>query len=418
MEQQAFGEINSQQSEPASKPGQPGNHRRFAMSAVLVVLAFGLGFGIGQDKFTIEDGKIEIVKGNQKADYNLLWDALELLNEKFVDKDELDQRKLLYGAISGLMSATGDPYTVFFDPLQSKEFRDELKGSFEGIGAEIGMREGQIVVIAPLEGTPAAKAGILPGDMILSINGESTVNMTVDQAVSKIRGKAGTEVRLDVLHKDLKQPTEIAIIRGLIEVKSVKLEVREVDGKKYAVIKLVRFGDDTRGLFNHVADIILSSNFNGIVLDLRNNPGGYLDASVNIAGNWVENGQVVVKEVFYQGNIKEYKAEGINRFRGIRTVVLVNGGSASASEILAGALKDHNLATIVGEKTFGKGSVQELSEFSDRSTIKITVAKWLTPGGKVIEGNGLEPDIAVERTQEDVLENRDPQLDKALELLR
>lgn len=404
------------------------NKKYFRLAIVVVVLAavFLAGLGLGQKRFQIKSGKVEISKGipPQNADYSLLWEALEQLNAKFVDRP-LDQQKLLYGAINGLVSAVDDPYTVFFDPEQSKQFAEELQGSFEGVGMEIGVKNEQIVVIAPLEGTPAASAGILPGDIVLAIDGESTAGMTADKAVTKIRGKAGTQVLLQILHQDQKTPKEIKITRARIEVKSVKFETKEISGppggeagKKIGVVKMNRFGEDTKGLLDHALDVILFGNYNGVVLDLRNNPGGYLDVAVTTASNWVESGKIVVKEVSYDNKEKEYTAKGVARLQGMKTVVLVNEGSASASEILAGALQDYGLATIVGEKTFGKGSVQELVNLRGDSTLKVTIAKWQTPKGRDINKNGLEPDIKVERTAKDFEEGKDPQMDKALELLK
>jgi carboxyl-terminal processing protease len=387
--------------------------------AVLLIAFFGMGFAAGQGKIRISSGKLEINRGTppQNADYSLLWNALDLLNTKYVDRP-LDQQALLYGAIKGMISAAGDPYTVFFDPEESKQFAQELEGTFDGIGAQLGSKDDQLVVLAPLEGTPAERAGLLAGDIILGINGESTAGMSVDAAVSKIRGKAGTEVKLTILHKGSKEAQEITIVRAKIEVKSVKFETKEVGGKKIGVIKVNRFGEDTEGLINHNIDIILAGNYSGVIVDLRNNPGGYLDAAVGIASNWVDPGKVVVREVKYNGEVKDYQASGLSRLKGIKTVVLVNDGSASASEILAGALQDYKLATIVGQKTFGKGSVQELSNLSKDTTLKITVAKWNTPNGRSIDKNGLEPDVKVELTREDAEAERDPQMDKALELLQ
>lgn len=381
-----------------------------------VVFAAGYGVGVGRLKFS---GKLEITKGSppQNADYSLLWNALDMLNSKFVDKP-LDQQKLLHGAVAGLVSAAGDPYTVFFDPTQAKEFANQLKGTFDGIGAEVGIKNEQIVVIAPLDDTPAQKAGLLAGDEILGIDTVSTSNMTVDQAVSKIRGKAGTDVTLTILHPGKRSAQDVKITRAHINVKSVKVTEQEVSGKKIAVIKLSQFGDDTKGLFDQAVEQVLSHGDKAIILDLRNDPGGYLDTAVAIASNWIDSGSTVVKEVNYKGDVKDYPAAGVTRLKGIKTVVLVNGGSASASEILSGALQDYHDATLVGEKTFGKGSVQELSSLDDGSSIKITVAKWETPNGRQINKVGLDPDVKVELTATDAQASKDPQMDKALELVK
>jgi carboxyl-terminal processing protease len=389
-----------------------------AAFVLIVGLAIGYLFGVGKLKV---NSKLQISKGkapiNQQADYSLLWDVLDELNAKYVDRP-LDQQKLLYGAVSGLVSAAGDPYTVFFDPTTAKQFSDQLKGTFDGIGAEVGIKNEQIVVIAPLDDTPAQKAGLVAGDAILAINGESTATMTVDQAVSKIRGKANTEITLTILHSGKRQSQEIKITRGHISVKSVKFAEKETNGKKIGVITVSQFGDDTQGLFESAVEKVISSGEQGLIIDLRNDPGGYLNTAVDLASNWVDNGQVVVQEVDYKGETKSYNASGASRLKGIKTIVLVNGGSASASEILSGALQDYGLATLVGQKTFGKGSVQELENLKDNSEIKITVAKWLTPKGRGINKVGLEPDVKVELTPDDVTAGHDPQMDRALELFK
>lgn len=388
--------------------------------AGLVLLGiFGLGYVVGYQKVQVKSGRLEIVRGPERsADYNLLWEALDKLNSKYVDRQSLDQKKLMYGAVHGLLQAAGDPYTVFFDPEESKAFEEELKGSFDGIGAEMGTKDGQLVIIAPLPNTPASKAGLMPEDAILAINGESTLGLSVDKAVAKIRGPKGSVVTLTILHKGSNEPLELKITRDTISVKSVNVQTKEVDGKRIAVIEVARFGEDTKGLFDHAVDVVLSGNYQGVVIDLRSNPGGYLQTAVDIASNWIEQDKVVLKEVNYDGNIKDYTASGLSRLAGVKTVVLVNGGSASASEILGGALQDYKLATLVGEKTFGKGSVQELVSLSQDSSLKVTIAKWQTPNGRNIDKNGLEPDIKIERTPEDVAAQRDPQMDKALELLK
>ncbi len=399
---------------------QPNYLQIGVVVVVLFALVFGAGYVTGQGRLKVAGGKIEITKGNVPsgtADYSLLWQALDLINSKYVDRP-LDQQKLMYGAVAGLVSATGDPYTVFFSPDEAKMFTEQLQGSFSGIGAEVGMKNNQIVVIAPLDDSPAMKAGIRAGDAILAIDGTSTADMTVDAAVSKIRGKAGTTVKLTILHADKKDPQEISITRAKIEIKSVKLSTKEVDGKKIAVIKLSQFGDDTKGLLDQAIGTIATGNYSGIVLDLRNDPGGYLETAVSTISDWIDADQVAVKEIGYDKLEKDYKTSGTPRLKGMKTIILVNGGSASASEIVSGALEDYGVATLVGEKTFGKGSVQELQDLSSGSEIKITVAKWFTPKGRGIDKKGLEPDIKVPFTADDANAGRDPQMDKALELLK
>lgn len=394
--------------------------RIYAVVLILLVGFFGLGFVVGEGRVKIGPGSLSINQGNvptDNADYSLLWNALDLLNKKYVDRP-LDQQKLLYGAVGGLVSAAGDPYTAFLNPDESKAFSEQLSGTFSGIGAEVGIKDAQIVIVAPLEDTPASRAGLLADDLILEIDGASTQGMTVDQAVLRIRGKEGTTVRLSILHKGKTAAQDINITRAKIQVKSLKLETKEINQKKIAVIKINEFGDDTKGLLDQAVDTIVKGSNSGIVLDMRNNPGGYLDTAVSTISNWIDPEQVAVKEKGFGNDEKDYKTSGVPRLKGIKTVILVNGGSASASEIVAGALQDYKAATLVGEKTFGKGSVQELQQLPGESEIKITVAKWFTPKGRGINKIGLEPDIKVERTADDITNKKDPQMDKALELLR
>lgn len=411
--------MNEQQinSNFSSYPPPSQSKKTLVVILVVCLICLFVGYFTGKSNISIDSGKIVIDKGNNPnaADYSLLWETFDLLNSKYVDRP-LDQRKLMYGAVAGLVNAAGDPYTVFFDPNESKKFAEELQGSFDGIGAEIGIKDDQLVVVAPLDGTPAKKAGLMPGDAILAINDESTGIMTVDVAVSKIRGKAGTEVKLTILPKGKREPKEVKIIRAKIEIKSIEFSSKTIDNKKIAIVKMNRFGEDTKGAFDETVAKILSGNYSGMILDLRNNPGGYLEIAVAIASNWIESGDVVLKEKGNSDQSKDYKATGLNRLKGMKTVVLVNGGSASASEILAGALQDYKLATLVGEKTFGKGSVQELTELKNDSTLKITIAKWFTPKDRGINKIGLEPDIVIELKAEDVAKDQDPQMEKALEI--
>lgn len=400
-----------------------GRQPKMGMKIVSIILfgavIFGLGWTAAGGKLSFADGHVKVDRAYDpnKADYSLFWETYDLLNSKFVDRP-LDQQKLLHGAIAGLVAAAGDPYTTFFDPEQAQEFASELQGSFDGIGAEIGLKDNHMVIISPLDDSPAQKAGLLPGDAILAVDGESTQNMTVDQAVTKIRGKAGTDVKLTIQHTGKTDSTDVTIKRDKITINSVKYETKDVDGKKIAIIKISRFSDDTKGLLDHAVDSLLQAGVKGIVLDLRSDPGGYLETAITTASNWVNNGEVVVQEKHFDSSITDYKSEVWPRLKGIKTVVLVNGGSASASEIVAGALQDHGLAQLVGQKTFGKGSVQELTDLKDGSTVKITIAKWLTPNGRSIDKNGLEPDVKVDLTQADVDAGKDPQMDKALELVK
>jgi len=319
--------------------------------------------------------------------------------------------------VAGAVAGLGDPYSVFFPPKDAQEFQNELSGQFEGIGAEVAIKNQELVVVTPLDDSPALKAGLKAGDFIYKIDGTATAGLSVEEAVAKIRGTAGTKVILTIVRKGQDKPIEVPIVRAQIEVKSVSYEIKEVNGKKIGYLKISRFGDDTEGLFNQAVSDFLVKNVNGIAVDLRNNPGGYLDTAVALAGNWVEEGKTVVIQRYGDGTEDTHKSKGPARLSGIPTVVLINGGSASASEILSGALHDHNLAQLVGEKSFGKGSVQELIDLRDNAELKITVAKWLTPNGHDLNKDGLEPDVKVELTDADFQADKDPQLDKAFEVL-
>lgn len=346
-------------------------------------------------------------------DFNLFGQVWNELKTKYVNPSKLDDSKLFYGAMQGLVAGVNDPYTVFMPPEQNKSFQDSMNGSFEGIGAEIGVKDNVITVIAPIDGMPAAKAGLRANDKIMAVNGTSTAGWTAEQAVQVIRGPKGTIVTLTIGRAGEKKPFDVKITRGLIVVKSVKAVIKNgID-----TIKISQFNSDTSDLMQQAADAAVKAKVKGIILDLRNNPGGYLDAAVNVASLWVKSGSVV-SEKYSDGTKKAYAANGNAELGGLPTIVLVNGGSASASEIVAGALKDDGLATLLGEKTFGKGSVQEVENLPDGSSLKITVAEWLTPGGYNINHQGLEPTIKVVLTDKDFAADKDPQLAAALTKLK
>jgi len=346
-------------------------------------------------------------------DFSLYWELWDTLKAKYVDRDKMEDKRMFYGSLKGLASSLGDPYTVFLDPKNSQEFSESLSGTFEGIGAEVGMRDDVLTVIAPLDGMPAQKAGLLTGDKIFSVDGESTLNMTIDEAISNIRGEKGTVVTLTIYREGMEETKDIKVTRDVIRVNSVTTRMED---NNIFVIKISNFNEDTINLLNKAIIEILVKNPDGIVLDLRNNPGGYLETAIEVASEWVEEG-VVVLERFSNDQEIGYQARGIARLKDYSTVVLVNMGSASASEIVAGALKDYGLATIVGVKTFGKGSVQALQSFKDGSSAKITVAEWLTPNGDSINKEGVTPDEEVEYTLENFKEGKDPQMERALEIL-
>lgn len=408
---------------PGDTPPQPTHHYAKTSSilvtvVVLVVGAFGLGYTSGKQGLVVEPKAFKVVGQNDgptNVDYGWLWKALKIVQDKYVDRGSIDQQKVLYGAIEGAVSAAGDEYTEFFDPEELSKFKQDMSGTFSGIGAEIGKRSGGIIVIAPLEDTPAAKAGLLPKDLIAEVDGKSTVNMSVDEVVNLIRGPAGTEVNLTVLRESRTSPLKLTIKRENISVKSVKTSYRTVGDKTVAIIKISRFGDDTKSLFNTAINEISSRRVDGVLVDLRNNPGGYLDTAVELASEWLEKGKLVVTEEHSVKDGTQYTSLGYNRLGNSKTVVLINEGSASASEILAGALRDNGKASLLGAKSFGKGSVQELVNLGGNMAVKVTIAKWITPGGVHLNKDGLNPDIAVALTEDDILKDLDPQLDRALQ---
>ena len=377
---------------------------------IAVLISFGLGVLFGESRVVCK------VCPPEEIDFSLFWSSWNVLQEKFVDKEKLDTKEMIYGAISGMVKSLDDPYTVFLKPEDAKRFIEDVKGAFEGVGMEIGIRKGQLQVIAPLEGTPAQKAGLRAGDKIIKVDDTLTVDITIDEAVNLIRGPKGTEVILTIFREAWEETKEIKIIRGVIEIPSLKLEMIE---DNIALIELYHFTEKASFDFNKSAIEILNSSAEKIILDLRNNPGGYLEVAQDIAGWFLERGEIVTIEDFGQGKEqKKYKAQGNAKLLSYSMVVLINKGSASGSEILAGALRDNRGIKLIGETSFGKGSVQELEKLKEGSSLKITIAKWLTPKGELITNKGLEPDIKVEMTDEDYKEDRDPQLDKAIEIVK
>ncbi len=405
-------------------------HKSFFVFSMLFLLglSFWAGFRQGQEKSNqgggSSDGVIspeEVMFLNKEnpdksIDFGLFWKVWGLLRDKYVDSKDLDSKKLFYGAIDGMLAATGDPYTTFFSPEENAEFKEEISGTFSGIGAEMGLKDEIITVIAPLEGTPAEKAGLLAGDKVVQIDGESTTALSLDEAVKKIRGEKGTIVKLTIFRQGEENTREVSVTRDTIVVKSVRFEMKD-DG--IALIRVSRFGDDTEAGFAEAVKQVKASNAKGLIIDLRNNPGGYLEAAVEMGSLMLPSQKIVVMEESGDGTRKEMKTRGGDVLSGLKTVVLINQGSASASEILAGALRENrDNVTLVGKKSFGKGSVQELINVTQDTAVKITVAKWLTPKGNQINKVGISPDVDVDISANDIENKRDPQLDKALELLR
>lgn len=376
---------------------------------VIVILAsFGGGFYFGKSQCKICPP--------EEIDFSLFWEAWAKLEERFADKEKFDVQKMIYGAISGMVKSLEDPYTIFLNPEDTERFIEDVKGTFEGVGMEIGIKKGQLQIIAPLEGTPAQKAGLRAGDKIIKVDDTLTLDITLDEAVNLIRGPKGTEVTLTIWREEWETTKEIKIVRGVIEIPSLKWEIID---ENIAHLKLYQFSEKASFDFREAAIKILASPAQKIILDLRNNPGGYLEVAQDIAGWFLERGQIVVIEDFGAGEEQKiYKATGNASLVEYPIVILINQGSASGSEILAGALRDNRGIKLIGEKSFGKGSVQELERLREGSSLKITVAKWLTPKGELITDKGLEPDIKIEMTEEDYEEERDPQLGRAIEIIK
>ena len=390
---------------------------------LIILISFSVGFGANDFVKSLDSKKnitglvnLNIGSENEiekKADFDIFWDAWKVVEDKY-NLEPLDYQEMVYGAIEGMVYSLGDPYTVFLDPEESEIFDEDMKGSFSGIGVEIGFRDKLLTVIAPLKDSPGEKAGLLPGDKILEVDGEEIIGMSIDRAVNLIRGEKGTKVLLTIAREGLDELKDIEVIRDTIILKTVEWEVEE---NNIAYIKISQFKEETTfELDNEIGDI-LAIDPRGIIIDLRNNTGGYVGTVKEIAGRFLDRGEVVFIEDY--GDEKSiHKTIGNKRFFDVPIVVLINEGSASASEILAGALRDNMGVKLVGKKTFGKGSVQELKHLKDGSSIKITVAEWLTPNRTVINNNGVEPDFDVEMSFEDYENDRDPQLEKALELLK
>jgi carboxyl-terminal processing protease len=355
----------------------------------------------------------------QGIDLAPVWKVWSILDDRFVataSSTRVDNQEKVYGMIEGLTKAYGDPYTVFMPPQDAAMFDEEISGEFSGVGMEIGMRDDLLTVIAPLKGTPADMAGILTGDILIEINGTSTGDMSVDEAVKNIRGPAGSKVILTIARKGEKELLTKTVTRQAIHIPTLDSELRS-DG--IFVIHLYNFGATAPAEMRAALKKFIQSGSTKLILDLRGNPGGYLEGAVDIASWFLPAGSTIVSEDFGSKEKQNiHRSKGYNIFKdNWKMVVLVNEGSASASEILAGALQEHKRAVLIGTKTFGKGSVQELIKVTPNTSLKVTIARWLTPNGVSISQNGLTPDIKVDRTAEEYLAGKDPQFDAAIQYI-
>ena len=381
--------------------------RRLSLLA-LAVLLFGSGVLVGSGRVKLQNGRLNNIVSSGSSD-SIPTDGLQELYSKLKENYDGDvpSDTLLDGLKKGAVAAVGDPYTVYMSPTEAKDFNSDLDGKFEGIGAELSQEDGVIVIVAPIKGTPADKAGLQPRDILVEINGESAAEMTVNDAVKKIRGEKGTEVKLAVARNGEK--LEFTIVRDTIDIPSVEWKVEGDVG----IISISKFSSDTTGLARKAAQEFIDKNIHKVILDLRGNPGGLLEQAVGVSEVWLDKGNTILDEKRGGKVVQSFKAEKNPLFKDVKTIVLINEGSASASEIVAGALKDNNKATLMGEKSFGKGSVQQLLTLGNGGALKVTIARWYTPGGRNIDKEGIAPDKEVARTVDDIKNKRDPQLDAA-----
>lgn len=378
--------------------------RLVTLAVIVAFLAFGVGRNYSGSGFVLG-------KPVSKIDFSSLNDIYGLLQRHY--DGTLDQKKLLDGAKAGLAAAAGDPYTNYLDADANKALNDDLNGTLTGIGAEVAVRSSQLIIVAPVADSPAAKAGLRPNDAILKINDQDSAGLNVEEAVTKIRGAKDTTVKLSI-GRGSDKPFDVTITRAVITVPSVKWSMKPND---VGYIQITQFGADTSEKIVQAASELKQQGAKKVVLDLRNDPGGYLDAAVKVSGQFLPEGKLVVEERTAGKTTEKLNSPADGQLVGLPMVVLINGGSASASEIVSGALHDNHAATLVGEKSFGKGSVQEVDKLAAGAALKITVAHWYTPNGVNISKEGIKPDVEVKMEQADVDAGRDPQLDKALEVL-
>ena len=410
------------------------NITNYLLYFAIAILLFGSGYKSAewnikrnareQYTYTIFNANAPVIKNKEgkNIDFSLFWETWEKVEQKYIDEAKLDPQKMFYGSIKGMVAALGDPYTFFLTPDENKQTKDELGGKFQGIGAQLGLKENRIVVIAPLKNSPAEKAGLKAGDLVIKVDGESTKEWTLTQTVSKIRGEKGTKVTLTIERTGVEK--DFTITRNEINVPSIELTFENGKGKSVAHLKLNQFGDNTNEEWDKTIETIAArwnnSQISGMVLDLRGNPGGYLESAVYTASEFLDQGLTVVTQETTDLDSQVYKVRRAGKLLDIPLVVIIDQGSASASEILSGALRDHKRAKLVGMKSFGKGSVQEALDLTDGAGLHVTIAKWILPEGDWINGTGIEPQIKVENTVDEgntITSDTDKQLKTAIEEL-
>ena len=387
---------------------------------ILLILAFAGAFLVGvyvgfenrPIAATITGVENTLTEDTNTGDMSPFWETWRLLEDKYPFNEAPTSQEKIWGAIEGLTASYDDPYTIFFPPEESKIFEQEINGQFSGVGMEVAIRDERLVVVAPLKDTPAYEAGVQSGDHIVAIDGESTLSLSLDTAVQMIRGPKGSQVTITVEREG--ESIDITITRDTINIPTLETEVID----DVFVVRLYNFSPKAPELFREAMQELVVERKDKLVIDVRGNPGGYLEASIDIASWFLSQGEVIVREATREDSEKKYRSKGYDIFdNDLEVVILIDEGSASASEILAGALSEHGIATLVGAKTFGKGSVQELVSVTRDTSLKVTVAEWLTPEGVSISEDGLLPDYVIPFELETEEEDADPQLDKALELL-
>lgn len=405
--------MNKDDYEPASSavltpPKRAGAVRRSMLLLIAAVFLFGGGVLVGSGRVKVNGiSKLDSIvtdNGNSLSTEGL-QEIYDILQKKY--DGDLSKEALQDGLKKGAVAAVGDTYTEYMSPSEAKEFNADLDGKFEGIGAELSQESGLIVIVAPIKGAPAEKAGLQPQDIIVEIDGESATELTVSEAVKKIRGEKGTEVKLGIVRAGEK--LEFTIVRDTIDIESVESVIEGDIG----VITISRFSSDTTDLTRKAAQEFVDKGIKKIILDVRGNPGGLLEQAVGVSEIWLDKGSTVLDEKRGGEVVQSFKTDKNPLLKDVQTIVLINEGSASASEIVAGALKDNNKASLMGEKSFGKGSVQQVLELSNGGALKVTIARWYTPGGKNIDKEGISPDMEVVRSADDIKNKRDPQLDAA-----
>lgn len=401
----------------------------FLLLLALIILIFGSGYRFGQYRSQAvglsETGANAITVTPSNVDLGLFWKVWNNLKIKYVDQSKVKQQDMIYGAIKGMVASIGDPYTYFLTPKENQSSKDDLGGLYEGIGAQLGMKEGIIIVVAPLKNSPAERAGIKAGDIILAINGESTKGMSLTTAVSKIRGQKNTDAKLKIF-RDQKEEIELAIKREAIKVDSVELSYKKAadcqnNCPEVAYIKVSQFGDTSNSEWDiavkQVAKLWQKKEIRGLVLDLRSNPGGYLESAVYLASEFLPAGKLVVRQEYADKSGKDYLSVRSGELQTIPLTILIDQGSASASEILSGALRDYQKGLLIGQKSFGKGSVQEAMDLSEGAGLHVTIAKWILPKGDWINGKGIEPKIKIENKVKEgntITDETDLQLQRAI----